>query len=195
MSTTPAHWRASETYVGRTLLRSSLALGLLLASCHGAGPYGYARTYEPLLSEQPHFDRAEERSYEEVKRAPYEFRTREIAWYGVVLELSELADGKAELTLAYRTHQQRHLCRDDFSDSCRVTVSEGSPGRFVARVSLRTSEREGKERVWAGSLLKIYGTPTGDYDEHGDPVIEGKFHRHWPRGYYVTTAQRAAMRR
>jgi hypothetical protein len=169
-------------------------LGLLM-SCGGAGPYGYARTYEPMLSEKGHLERSEERAYEEVKRAPYDFKATEIAWFGVVTEVSELPDGFTELTLSFRPHQARHLCRDEYADSCRVTVSDASQGNFVARVQLKDEEKTGKERVWVGSLLKVYGMPTGDYDEQGDPVLDAKFYRHWPRGYYVTTAQRSAMKR
>lgn len=170
-------------------------LACLLASCHGAGPYGYARTYEPLLSERTHFDDAQEQPYEQVKRAPYDYKQTEIAWFGVVDDVTQLPDGRSQVVLGIRTQQARNLCRDEYQDSCRMTVSETSPGKFVARIALSEAEKTGKERVGEGSLLKVYGRPTGDYDERGDPVLEATYHRHWPRGYFVTTAQRGAMRR
>jgi len=186
----------AQNHLPRVVPRSrSFLLACLLAACHGAGPYGYARTYEPLLSERTHFDRAQEQPYEQVKRAPYDYKTIELAWFGVVDELAPLQDGRTQIVLEVRTQQARNLCRDEYQDSCRMTVSESSPGKFVARVQLSDAEKSGKERVWVGSLLKVYGTPTGDYDEHGNPVLEASYYRHWPSGYYVTTAQRGAMRR
>jgi hypothetical protein len=166
-----------------------------LAACGGAGPYGYARLYKPLVSERSHFENAEELPYEQVKTSPYDYKTNEITWFGVVESLNELPDGRTELALAVRVHQARHLCKDEYEDSCRVTVSASSTGKFIARLKLKAEEKTGKERVWIGSLLKIYGHPTGDYDDHGDPVIDTTYYRHWPRGTYVTTEQRSAMTR
>jgi len=188
VSTLPQRLRSVRTWLGLISL-------WVLTACGGAGPYGFARTYEPLLSEKGHLDQAQQLPYEQVKAAPYQFRKIEIAWFGVVTELSELADKRTALRLSFRVHPARHLCRDEYQDSCRVTVAESSPGEFVARLTLSAAEKAGKERVWVGSLLKVYGTPTGDYDERGNPVIEVTYHRHWPRGFYVTTAQRKAMKR
>lgn len=184
-------------YAGRVGLHVfSCVLGLCwLAACGGAGPYGFARTYQPLVSERGHYENAEELPYEQVKTSPYDYKTREITWFGVVENLADLPDGRTELTLAVRLHQARHLCKDEYEDSCRLTVSDTSTGKFIARLKLSVQEKTGKDRVWLGSLLKIYGHPTGDYDDHGDPVIETTYYRHWPRGTYVTTAQRAAMTR
>jgi hypothetical protein len=165
-----------------------------LGGC-GGGQYGFSRTYEPLITERPHLEKAQELPLEDVRKAPYDYKTVEVAWFGVVQSIHELEDGRTELYLAARVHQARHLCRDEYQDSCRITVSESSPGNFVARLKLKGEERTGKERVWVGSLFKIYGTPTGDYDEKGDPVLDTAYYRHWPRGFYVTTAQRSGMTR
>jgi hypothetical protein len=166
-----------------------------LAACGSGGQYGYTRTYEPLLAEQGHFQQAQELPYEQVKTAPYDFKETEVAWFGVVESMSELPDDQTQLKLAVRVHQARHLCRDEYEDSCRITVSQTSTGSFVVRLKLGAKEKSGQERVWLGSLLKIYGRPTGDFDDKGDPVLEVTYYRHWPRGYYVTTAQRSAMKR
>jgi hypothetical protein len=179
--------------------RGSAGLLLVAFACCalgcGGGSYGHTRTYEPLISEKPHFDRAQELSYEQVKRAPYDYKATQIAWFGVVEKIEALPDGRTALRLGFRTHQARHLCKDEYQDSCRVTVSQTSSGPFVARLQLSDAEKNTDQRVWVGSLMKLYGTPTGDYDEHGDPVLEVSYHRHWPRGTYVTTAQRRAMKR
>lgn len=171
-----------------------VALFLVLAACRG-GNYGHARTYEPLLSEKPYMDRAQDLGYEQVKRTPYDYKSTLVAWFGVVQRIDPLPDGRSQLRMGFRVHQARHLCKDEYQDSCRVTVSESTVGEFVARVRLSAAEIDGGDRVWVGSLLKLYGTPTGDYDEHGNPVLEVSYHRHWPRGRYVTTAQRGAMKR
>jgi hypothetical protein len=167
---------------------------LALAGC-GGGQYGFSRTYEPLITERPHLEKAQELPLEDVRKAPYDYKNVEVAWFGVVQSIHDLEDGRSELFLAARVHQARHLCKDEYQDSCRITVSESSPGSFVARLKLKGEERTGKERVWVGSLLKIYGTPTGDYDERGDPIVDTSYYRHWPRGFYVTTAQRSGMTR
>lgn len=172
-----------------------VALAALACACGGGPNYGHTRTYEPLLSERPYMDRAQDLGYEQVKRTPYDYKNTPVAWWGVVERIDPLPDGRSRLRLGFRVHQDRHLCKDEYQDSCRVTVSESSVGDFAARVKLSDAELNGKERVWIGSLLKLYGTPTGDYDERGDPVLEVHYHRHWPRGRYVTTAQRSAMKR
>ncbi|MDB4975394.1 MAG: hypothetical protein JWN48_3735 [Myxococcaceae bacterium] len=172
-----------------------MATLFLTAACAGAGPYGFARTYVPLVSERSHLANAEELPYEQVKTAPYDYKDKEITWFGVVENLSDLPDGRTELTVAVRAHQARHLCQDEYEDSCRVTVSQTSSGKFITRLELKGKDKSGKERIWVGSLLKVYGHPSGDYDERGDPVIDTLYFRHWPRGTYVTTAQRSAMTR
>jgi hypothetical protein len=175
-------------------IERKIVVALLISAC-GGGQYGFSRTYEPLIGERAHLEKAQELPLEDVRKAPYDYKTVEVAWFGVVQSIHELGDGRSELYLAGRIHQARHLCKDEYQDSCRMTVSESSPGNFVARLKLKDDEKTGKERIWVGSLLKIYGTPTGDYDEKGDPIVDVSYHRHWPRGYYVTTAQRSGMTR
>ena len=166
-----------------------------LTACGAGGQYGYTRTYEPLLSEKGHFEQAQELPYEQVKTAPYDYKNTEVAWFGVVDGLSDLPDAHTQLQLEVRTHQARHLCRDEYEDSCRLTVSQTTTGKFVVRLKLKPDEKKGKDRVWVGSLFKVYGRPTGDYDEAGNPILDVTYYRHWPHGTYVTTAQRSAMTR
>lgn len=166
-----------------------------LAGCAGAGPYGFSRTYEPLPSEQRHFEDAHQLSYQDVIREPNAYKNEEVSWFGVVQEVRSLPDGRARVLLTLRTHQPRHLCANESRSSCRVTVSEAQMGPFTAELKLNEEEQRGKDRVWVGSLLKIYGKPTGEYDKDSGPVFDVVYHRHWPRGTYVTTAQRSGMRR
>ena len=94
-----------------------------------------------------------------------------------------------------RTHQDRHLCSDETSGSCRVTVSDRSVGPFEARVHVRPEDlAEGRERMHTGSLVKIYGRVIDPGTEESGPILEAEWYRHWPHGMYVTTGARGSMR-
>ncbi len=166
-----------------------------LAACGGGNRYNFAQTYEPLRAERAHFRAAEAVPYEDVKRDPNGFKTVEVGWFGVVKAIDELPDGRSRVSLSLRAHQERHLCSDRNESSCRLTVATRDLGPFSADLTLSPDEKVGPERIWVGSLLKIYGRASGDYDEDSGPILQATFHRHWPRGTYVTTAQRAGMRR
>ena len=177
----------------------ALALLLILASLPalagcGGGQYGFARTYEPTSEEEPYMERmAAAVSYEEVRRDPAQFRSATLGWFGVVTAVTP--DGaNARVALTHRIHQDRHLCSDETAGSCRVTVSDRQSGPFTAIVRLTPEDREGQLRVWVGSLLNVYGSPNGEFDEQGGPVIQAAYYRHWPRGYYVTTGAAGSMR-
>ena len=173
-----------------------LGASLVLSACASAGPYNFARNYQPLSAEKPHFKASETPvSLEEVKRDPNGFRDRELGWFGVVTAIGDASHGKTRLELSLRAHQERHLCADESSKSCRLTVSERDLGTFTVDLPLGPEQKEGKDRVWFGSLLKVYGRPTGEYDDEGGPIIDVSYFRHFPRGTYVTTASKSAMRR
>ena len=84
------------------------ALGMF--ACGGAGPYGYARSYEPLDDEEDAYERAIELSYEEVKREPEDFRETTLAWFGVVTEIQE-EGSDLTLHLTYRALAARIYAR------------------------------------------------------------------------------------
>jgi hypothetical protein len=175
----------------------AIAIALIVQACGGGNPYGYARQYVPLSNEETYFKRAENVAYEDVRRDPTMLRGKLLAWFGVVTDLEKkpLADGRVMLSLTLRFYQSRHLCENQFESSCKVTISERSGGPFSAITVLRPEDIQGKNRVYTGSLLKVYGIPTGEYDNEGGPIIETRFYRHWPRGTYVTTAWHDTMRR
>jgi hypothetical protein len=180
-----------------SITRLLLSLALLnLAACAGAGPYNFARDYSPLTPERDHFEATQQQvAYEDVQRDPNGFMDVEVGWFGLVTSYRDLADGRQRLSLSLRAHQPRHLCSNESKSSCRVTVSERSLGSFVVDVKLSDEQKLGRDRVWVGSLFKVYGTPTGEYDDEGGPLLKMAYLRHFPRGTYVTTAQRAGMRR
>jgi hypothetical protein len=173
-------------------------LGLLLLVGCGGGRYGYARSYAPYGPEGRYLQREVDLSYEEVRRFPERHAEDLVGWFGVVREIQQLdrESGEARLVLDLRVHQDRHLCRDETSGSCRVTVSERGIGPFTAIVQVRPEDlADGTDRLWTGSLLKIYGHVMDGGTEEGGPVLQTEWYRHWPHGTYVTTAAAASMRR
>lgn len=174
----------------------ALASALLLTACGGGGEYGYARTYTPLSAEQDHMDAATEVTYEDVRRDPAEYASVSLAWFGVVTGVDvDASTGEGAVHLTYRTLQSRNLCEDERASSCRVTVSERAGGPFSVNLRLSSDQISGQDRVWQGSLLKVYGPPTGEFDDEGGPVLGSSYFRHWPRGTYVTTGAAGRMRR
>ena len=157
--------------------------------------YGYAREYVPAADEEPFYEKAADVSYEEVRRDPQAFAQRLVGWFGVVSSVKRASDGSVIAALDMRFHQPRHLCSDQFESSCRVTISERAGGPFSTTLHLRSEDESGAERVNVGSLVRVYGSPTGDFDARGGPVIKAQFYRQWPHGAYVSANARAAMRR
>lgn len=182
----------------RTYLLLATALTFLSASapgCGSAGPYGYSRTYEPLDAERSFFDSAVESSYEEVRRTRPEDAPL-VSWFGLVTALEiDPATGAVEASMSLRVHQDRHLCSDGSSDSCRVTISDREIGTFTARFTIHDEDREGARRLWTGSLVRVYGRATGETDAAGGPVIAAEYYRHWPIHTFVTTSAASSMRR
>jgi hypothetical protein len=174
---------------------SLLFCSLSWAACGGSGNYNFARSYEPLRAEKSYYNAAQAVPYEDIKRDPNGFQNTEIGWFGVVHGVTELGDGKTRLSLALHAHHERHLCSDQNASSCRLTIAERDLGPFTVDLQLKPEEKQGRDRVWLGSLLKVYGHPTGEYGEDGGPIVAVTYYRHWPRSAYVTTASRASMRR
>lgn len=174
----------------------SLLVGLV-AGC-GGGQYGYARSYAPWGEEGTYLSREADLSYEEVRRFPERHADELIGWFGIVREIAQLdrATGEARLVLELHPHQERHLCADETSGSCRVTVSERGIGPFTVLVRVRPDDlAEGTGRLWAGSLVKVYGHVMDGGTEESGPVLQADWYRHWPHGTYVTTAAAGRMRR
>ncbi len=173
------------------------ALGLASPGC-GGGRYGYARSYEPYGPEATYLSREVDLAYEDVRRFPDRHAQDLVGWFGVVREIEQLdrQSGQARLRLELRPHQDRHLCSDETSGSCRVTVSDRGVGPFTALVTVRAEDlAEGPERLWTGSLLKIYGHVVDAGNDESGPILQTEWYRHWPHGTYVTTAAAGSMRR
>lgn len=175
-------------------------VGLLLAGAIagcGGNRYSYARTYQPYGDEGPFLERAVELSYQDVRRFPDRHSEALIAWWGTVSAIDELnaATGEARLTLQYRTYRERHLCQDERDHTCRVTVSQRTIGPFQVLMTVRPEDLvDGTERLWTGSLLKVYGRVTDAGTEESGPTLTVEHYRHFPHGTFVTTAAAGSMR-
>jgi hypothetical protein len=171
-----------------------LGAAIVMAAC-GGGQYGYDREYVPLSEEESLMANVATVSYEDVRRDPADYRAATLGWFAVVTSVERDAQGRTLIHGNHRIHQARHLCSDETAGSCRVTVSDRESGPFTAVVDIHPEDREGDARLWGGSLVKVYGSPNGEFDTQGGPIIEAGFYRHWPRGTYVTTGAAASMRR
>lgn len=177
---------------GRLLLFSSLAL----ASCHSPGMYGHSRVYAPLGDEEAATKGAKEYDPVMAQRAPDEWKGKTISLFGVVKARHPGPGGNADLTLSVRTLEPRNLCDTADEDSCRVTVSDREHAVVHALAKLAGEDDIGQKSVGAGSLVRVVGTLTDGVDpDDGAQIVNVKYLRHWPRDFYVTTADRAHMRR
>ena len=193
----PSVPRSSCSRLGLWACAARLSVGICVIAAAGcaSNPYGYGRVYAPSDEEEPYYERALEVSYEEVRRDPQTFAGRTVGWFGVVTAAKRLPSGEVQLALDLRFHQPRHLCSDQFESSCRVTISDRAGGPFSTSVRLHSGDESGSTRLNIGSLLRVYGTATGEFDGRGGPVLMTEFYRHWPHGAYVTTSGSNSMRR
>jgi hypothetical protein len=178
-----------QTRAGLTTRLSLLVCSIMgAAGCGASNPYGHGREYSPADDEESYYERATDVSYEDVRRDPQSFGSQLVGWFGIVSGVARLPNGDVKLALELRFHQPRHLCTDQFESSCRVTISERQGGPFSTTLKLRPDDAQGPERLNVGSLVKVYGSPNGDFDTRGGPVITTQWYRHWPTGAYVTTS-------
>ncbi|HEX3850810.1 MAG TPA: hypothetical protein VHW01_07570, partial [Polyangiaceae bacterium] len=81
-------------------------------------------------------------------------------------------------------------------DTCRVTVSEHEHATLHANVKLESGDDVGQYSVGKGSLLRVIGKLSDEVDhDDGTPVLRVSYYRHWPRNFFVTTADAAHMTR
>lgn len=169
-------------------------LAMLAQGCHSAGPYGFARTYQPLSAEQSAVEGAREFDPVMAERDKEDWKKGAVMLFGVVKARSSAKDGGAYLTLSMRTLSDRNLCDDFDEDTCRVTVSEHEHATLHAVVKLTSEDDVGEHSLGKGSLVRVVGKLTDEVDpDDGASVIRASYYRHWPRHFYVTTAMASGM--
>ena len=175
---------------------AALILPLLLVACHSAGPYGYSRTYQPLSAEEAAANGAREYDPVMAARDKEDWKKNPTSVFGVVKARTQAKDGSAYLTLSMRTLSERNLCDDFDEDTCRVTVSEHEHAVIHATVKLANEDDIGANSVGRGSLVRVIGKLTDEVDaDDGAPVLRASYYRHWPRNFFVTTADASHMQR
>ncbi len=162
--------------------------------CASPGPYGYARTYVPIDGEQAEVDGAREYDPVMSTRRPKEWKAKPVQLFAVVSSRAPGPDGFTLMNVSMRRAEDRNLCSDESSESCRVTVTAKAFATLQVLVKLAPQDDAGPGRVEPGSLLRLVGkleSVGGD----GTPVLRASWYRHWPGDQYVTTAAREHMRR
>ncbi len=163
--------------------------------CSSAGPYGHSRVYSPLPAERTALEDATEYDPVMATRSPEAWQGKAISLFGVVMHRDAGQGGTSQLKLSLRTLEPRNLCEEEAEDSCRVTISDREHAVVHAHVALSGDDDLGRYSVGGGSLVRLVGQLTDDFSEDGTPIIRATYYRHWPRGFYVTTAERDRMRR
>jgi len=170
-------------------------LALSLTACGGAGPYGHSRIYAPTSDEESAAEGSVDYDPVMAKRSPDQWKGKTVSLFGVVLSRGAGSGGNTEVKLSVRTLESRNLCDNSDDDSCRVTVSDHEYAIAHALLHLGVDDDIGEHSVGPGSLLRVIGSITDEVDpSDGEPVLRAKFYRHWPRGFYVTNADRKFMR-
>jgi hypothetical protein len=171
-------------------------LSLALLGCHSAGPYGFGREYQPLSAEQSATHDAREYDPVMAERDKEDWKKGTVSLFGVVKARAAAKDGGAYVSLSMRALSPRNLCQDFDEDTCRVTVSEHEHATLHATLKLASEDDIGQLSVGKGSLLRVVGTLSDEVDpDDGSPVLRVSYYRHWPRHYFVTTADAPQMPR
>lgn len=179
------------------MLRTTwVVLAVFSVSC-GGSQYSYSRRYQTADGENQFLEESQDLTYEDVRRDPASYRATRVSWFGVVTSVTWVNEGTGEalVGLTHRVHRPRHLCADETEGSCRVTITDRPSGPFSFRGIVRVEDRGGQKRLAAGSLVRVYGHPTADFDADGGPILDAEFYRHFPFGTYVTTGDAGHMRR
>lgn len=178
------------------VLLCRFAAALLTLSCSSAGPYGYSRTYAPLSEEDDAAEAAKDFDPIMASREKAEWKKTKLSVFGVVKQRREGKNGESYVSLSVRTLADRNLCDDLDEGTCRVTVSEREHATVHALLKLASGDDIGEHSMGPGSLVRVIGKLTDDVDPNdGTPVLRATYYRHWPRNFFVTTADRAHMQR
>jgi len=177
-------------------MRSAVVtLAFALSACASSGPYGHSPVYAPLGDEEKATAGSKEYDPVMAKRSPDQWKGVAVSLFGVVLSRSPGTGGNADAKLSVRTLEPRNLCDSSDEDTCRVTVSDHEHAVVHVLLHLTAEDEIGVQSMGPRSLVRVIGTLTDEVDpSDGEPVLRATYYRHWPRGFYVTTADRGLMR-
>ncbi|MET0592504.1 MAG: hypothetical protein ABW133_07385 [Polyangiaceae bacterium] len=171
----------------RACVLASCAMLATLLGCRSAGPYGYSRVYTATSDETQAVVGKGELDPRTAQRSDQ--KSRGYWAFGVVTHRASGLGGAAYVALSLRALQPQNRCQTRDEDTCRVTVSDRETGRAHALVTLASEDDLGERSVALGSLLRIAGSVAEDVDpSDGSPILRASFYRHWPRGFYASTA-------
>jgi hypothetical protein len=174
----------------------AVILGLVALSCGSAGQYGHSKTYSPLGEEENAAEGSKDYDPVMVKRSPEKWKGKSVSAFGIVVNRSSGPAGASQVKLSLRSLESRNLCESTDEDTCRVTVSDHEHAVLHAMLHLKTEDDLGEHSLGPGSLVRVIGVVADAVDpSDGEPVLQAKYYRHWPRGFYVTNADRKFMRR
>ena len=173
-----------------------ILVGLSLAACHRAGPFGHAQTYAPYGPEVDASHGVLEYDPVVGTRRPETFRKQSTSVFGIVKRREPGVSGTSYLTLSMRRLEPRNLCENAHDeDTCRVTVTDVEFAIVHASVKILEGDDVGADAVGAGSLVRVLGTLTDAVDPNdGFPVFRAVAYRHFPRGTYVTSAAAVVLK-
>ena len=174
-----------------------VGLGALVLTGCGAGPYGHSRSYTPLDEEREAVVGAAEFDPVMADRKPREWQQKSIMFFGIVIRRTDLENGTVDLALSLRRLEGRNLCSSREESSCRTTVSDREHHKLHAVVRPASVEDEGGElSLGPGSLVRVVGSLRPEVSAVDElEVVDATYYRHWPRGYYVTSAKASVMRK
>jgi hypothetical protein len=170
-------------------------VSLVALSCGSGGQYGHSQTYSPLGDEESAASGSVDYDPVMAKRSPEKWKGKSVSAFGVVVQRGSGPGGANEVKLSLRTLETRNLCESSDEDTCRVTVSDREHAVVHAMLHLKAEDDLGEHSMGPGSLVRVIGSVADAVDaSDGEPVLQAKYYRHWPRGFYVTNADRKFMR-
>ena len=184
--------------VDSAMTRRSAIIALCISAAWGcsSGVYGHSRIYSPLSDEEDALEGAVAYDPVMAARDPEGWKSKSVTLFGVVTARNTGQKGKTDITLSVRSLEPRNLCETRSEDSCRVTVGDRAHATMHADLQLSTDDDIGKHSVGPGSLLRVIGRLNDEvHPGDGSAVLSASYYRHWPRGFYVTSAAREHMRR
>jgi hypothetical protein len=179
------------------MMRQAFAIvGLLwLVGCASAGPWGHAPDYAPLQGEADATEQAREFDPVMAQREPDEWMKGTVRMFAVVLRGKQGGEAASTLQVGVRKLSARNLCSGPEDDTCRVTVSDRDFATIRVSLEMTPEDKVGTEAMSSGSLLRLVGVLKRDPEQPDKLLLQAIWHRHWPRGAYVTEAFRDEMRR